>query len=68
MNNSNWKKSLSLGLSIFALFLGSAVITGCETAEVEQEGIEEEGIGEEGIGEEGIGEEGIGEEGIGEED
>lgn len=66
MNNSNWKRYLSLGLSVFALFIGSAVLTGCETAEVEQEGIEE-GIGEEGI-EEGIGEEGIGEEEIEEDD
>ena len=59
MNKINWKRSLSLGLSIFALFIGSAVITGCETetGEVEEEGIGEEGIGEEGIGEEGIGEE-----------
>lgn len=62
MSQINWKRSLSLGLSIFALFIGSAVITGCETAEVEEEGIGEEGLGEEGIGEEDLGEEGIGEE------
>ena len=49
MNKINWKRSLSLGLSIFALFIGSAVITGCETETGE---VEEEGIGEEGIGEE----------------
>lgn len=31
MRSSNWKKTIGLGLSVFALLIGSAGITGCET-------------------------------------
>ncbi|HEY9771189.1 MAG TPA: hypothetical protein V6C71_22295 [Coleofasciculaceae cyanobacterium] len=31
MKSSNWKKRIGLGLGVFALLIGSAGITGCET-------------------------------------
>lgn len=65
MNNPNWKRFLSVGLSVFTLFVGSVAMTGCETGE---EGVGEEGIEQEGVGEEEIEQEGVGEEGIGEDD
>lgn len=41
--NSKLKKALGIGLSVFALFIGSVSLTGCETGgEIEQEEIEEE--------------------------
>lgn len=41
----NWKNIISVGFSIFALFVGSIGLTGCDVAgEAEQEGVElEEG-------------------------
>ena len=43
----NWKRSISLGFSVFALLIGSVGIVGCEqTGEVEQEEVETEQGGE----------------------
>lgn len=39
MQDFNWKKLVSIGLSAFALFVGSVGLTGCE---VEPEGETEE--------------------------
>ena len=40
--NSNLKKALGIGLSVFALFISSASLTGCEAeGEGEGEGVEE---------------------------
>lgn len=45
--NSKFKKALGVGLSVFALFIGSVSLTGCETEEeIEQEEIEEDEIEE----------------------
>ena len=63
MKSYSWKRLLSIGLSVSTLFIGSAVLTGCETGEVEGEGIEEEApLEEEGIGEEPLEEEPLEEE------
>lgn len=45
MKSINWKRIIGVGLSVFALFIGSATLTGCETGEegLEQEELEEEG-------------------------
>ena len=41
--NLKLKKALGIGLSIFALLIGSVSLTGCETGgELEQEELEEE--------------------------
>ena len=37
MKNSNWKKIIGVGLSVFVLSLGSVGLTGCETGEEEIE-------------------------------
>ncbi len=37
MKSSNWKKTIGLGLGVFALLIGSAGITGCETQGEQQE-------------------------------
>ena len=37
--NTNWKKIIGVGLSVFVLSLGSVGLTGCE---VEEEGVETE--------------------------
>ena len=43
----NWKRSISLGFSVFALFIGSIGLVGCDEAgEVEQEEVEVEQDGE----------------------
>ena len=37
----NWKRTISVGFSVFALFIGSVGLTGCDIAgEAEQEGVE----------------------------
>ena len=36
-----WKRTISVGFSVFALFIGSVGLTGCDIAgEAEQEGVE----------------------------
>ena len=41
----SWKRTINVGFSVFALFIGSIGLTGCDVAgEAEQEGVElEEG-------------------------
>ncbi|MEL7078309.1 MAG: hypothetical protein AAGM46_20615 [Cyanobacteria bacterium J06582_2] len=43
----NWKRIIGIGLSVFALFIGSASLTGCEVGgegeEIEEGELEEEG-------------------------
>ena len=43
--SSSWRRTISVGFSIFALFIGSIGLIGCDVAgEAEQEGVElEEG-------------------------
>ena len=37
----SWKRTISVGFSVFALFIGSVGLTGCDIAgEAEQEGVE----------------------------
>ena len=37
MKNTNWKKIIGVGLSVFILFAGSVSLTGCETGEETEE-------------------------------
>ncbi|MBE9047923.1 hypothetical protein IQ255_26620 [Pleurocapsales cyanobacterium LEGE 10410] len=42
MKTINWRRIIGLGLSVFALSIGSVGLTGCETGEEVEEELEQE--------------------------